>query len=73
MQPAVQNKTSLMELLRAHGSVIRSFGVSSLGLFGSFVKNSVEEDSDVDLFIDFDPGRKLMTILWTSHSFSKTY
>jgi predicted nucleotidyltransferase len=37
---------------------ISSFGVKSIGLFGSFVRNSATETSDVDFLIDFNPDKK---------------
>jgi len=58
MQATVLNKAMLMETLRSHGKEIRSFGVNSLGLFGSFVRNSGSDESDIDLLVDFEPNKK---------------
>jgi len=38
--------------------IISAFGVKSIGLFGSFVKDSASGTSDVDLLIDFNPDKK---------------
>ncbi len=34
------------------------FGVQSVGLFGSYVRNEQTEKSDIDLLIDFDPEKE---------------
>ena len=37
---------------------MNELGVQRLGLFGSFVRGEQNDDSDVDLLIEFRPGRK---------------
>ncbi len=37
---------------------IRDFGVSKIGLFGSFVRNEQNEGSDIDLIVQFEQGKK---------------
>ena len=54
----IQNKKSLLSLLQANGQKLRSFGVLNLSLFGSFVTGKLHADSDVDLFVEFDPQQK---------------
>lgn len=59
MDLSVNNKEDLLTLLSQHGNSIKSFGVKSVGLFGSFAKNtSIHNESDVDLLIDFENGQK---------------
>jgi len=58
MDSAVQNKLSLLSLLKANGQKLRSFGVLNLSLFGSFITGKFDADSDVDLLIEFDPQQK---------------
>lgn len=55
---AVQNKQTLLSLLKANGQKLRSFGVLNLSLFGSFAKERSNADSDVDLLVEFDPKQK---------------
>jgi len=38
--------------------VLTRLGVKSIGLFGSFVKDKVKDSSDIDLLVDFIPGKK---------------
>jgi len=55
----INNKESLILALLQHRNVIRSFGVSKMGLFGSFLKNElIKPTSDIDLLIDFVPAKK---------------
>ncbi len=59
MQKSVSNKTDLLRELFSHSLEIRSFGVKQLGLFGSFVRDtSIRPDSDVDLLVEFEQGKK---------------
>lgn len=59
MSLAVQDKETLLRQLTAHREQIKSFGVISLGLFGSFTTvTKVRAGSDVDLFVEFDPNKK---------------
>eukprot|EP01133_Synstelium_polycarpum_P016557 gene16557-19673_t len=58
MQTAVQDKSTLFSLLKANGQKLRSYGVSSMSVFGSFITGKFNADSDVDLLVDFDPKQK---------------
>lgn len=46
-------KKELLNILAEHGPEISSFGVVRLGLFGSFVRDTAEMESDVDLLVEF--------------------
>jgi predicted nucleotidyltransferase len=41
--------------LRAHAADVRDMGATSLYLFGSTARDDARPDSDLDLFIDYDP------------------
>jgi predicted nucleotidyltransferase len=58
MSTVVIDKNSLLDIIHQHKSEITSFGVRSLGLFGSFVRNTANENSDIDLLVDFEPQKK---------------
>jgi predicted nucleotidyltransferase len=56
---AISNKKLLIDTLRHHRNAIRSFGVSKMGLFGSFLHDElIKPTSDIDLLIDFIPAKK---------------
>jgi predicted nucleotidyltransferase len=42
--------------LRAHEAELRQLGVEHLYLFGSTARGEAREDSDVDLFFDYERG-----------------
>ncbi|HEY4148643.1 MAG TPA: nucleotidyltransferase family protein [Chitinophagaceae bacterium] len=59
MSIAVTNKESLIRQIIAHRRQIRSYGVKSLGLFGSFSKQvAIHDGSDIDFLVDFETGKK---------------
>lgn len=54
----VQSKQDIFNSISESKAILNSFGVQSIGLFGSFVRDSVKSDSDVDLLVDFQPEKK---------------
>jgi len=57
-QVKIHTKYDLLYSLFENREGIKAFGVNSLGIFGSFRKETNTESSDVDLYIEFDPTRK---------------
>lgn len=51
-----------IKLLKQHEGEIRARGVTRLALFGSTVREDTREDSDVDVVVDIEPGRKFSLI-----------
>jgi predicted nucleotidyltransferase len=58
MVSTVIGKDELLDRLAAEAGRIKAHGVRRLGLFGSFVRDESSRDSDVDLLVEFQPGRK---------------
>jgi len=58
MKPLVSTKSELFSLIVRHKSDIRKYGVAKIGVFGSFVRDEANRKSDVDLMVDFEPGKK---------------
>lgn len=52
------SKQDLLYPFSKNRDKIKSFGVNSLGIFGSFSKDTVNETSDVDLLVEFIPEKK---------------
>jgi uncharacterized protein len=46
-----------MRRLQQHEAELKKLGVLHLYLFGSTARNEAREDSDVDLFFDYEKGR----------------
>ncbi|MBZ9963204.1 nucleotidyltransferase domain-containing protein [Mesorhizobium sp. B292B1B] len=55
-------KDEIIERLRRNADAIRGMGATSLYLFGSIARDSGNTDSDLDLFIDYDPTRRFSLI-----------
>jgi predicted nucleotidyltransferase len=47
-----------LNALKSNKTKLDSFGVQRFGLFGSFLHNQVNDQSDVDLIVEFKPGQK---------------
>jgi len=52
------DKQQILKLVTDNKQAFRDFGASRVGLFGSFVRGEQTENSDVDLLVDFLPGKK---------------
>ena len=51
-------KENILSIIRLHKHEFLRFGVQHIGLFGSYLRNEQSEKSDIDLLIDFDPGKE---------------
>jgi len=51
------NRKEIIELLKAHKKDLEKFGVKSIGVFGSFVRDEGDEESDVDIVVEFERGK----------------
>jgi len=49
------DKVEAIGRLRRHADAIKAMGATSLYVFGSTARNEAGPDSDLDLFIDYDP------------------
>lgn len=52
----MKNKEQIKDLIRQKGIQIKKFGVSKIGVFGSYSRAEQKENSDIDILIDFNPG-----------------
>jgi uncharacterized protein len=50
---------TLIEVLRKYDAVLRKNGATGLFIFGSRAVGTPRPDSDLDLFIDYDPEVKI--------------
>ncbi len=48
------NKENLIRFLRENLTTIKSYGVTSLALFGSFAREEEKNTSDLDLLVEFE-------------------
>jgi predicted nucleotidyltransferase len=58
MKTAIRSKQALLSRINKNRSQIQQFGVKRLGVFGSFVREEQKTDSDVDILVEFEAGKK---------------
>ena len=51
-------RSDIMHLIRKHDDFLIRHGVRRIGLFGSHARGEERNDSDIDLIVKFDEGRK---------------
>jgi predicted nucleotidyltransferase len=52
------NRSEIIQQRRRNADAIRGMGATSLYLFGSAALDKARPDSDLDLFIDYDPAQR---------------
>jgi uncharacterized protein len=52
-------QADVIEVLRTYDAVLRENGATALFVFGSRARGTERPDSDLDLFIDYDPTAKI--------------
>jgi predicted nucleotidyltransferase len=51
-------KENILSILKTHKPELSKYGVSDIGLFGSYLRNEQLAKSDIDLLIDFEPEKE---------------
>ncbi len=51
-------KENIISVLKTHKAELSKYGISNIGLFGSYVRNEQSTWSDIDLLIDFEPDKE---------------
>lgn len=54
----IRTKQDILDALDQKRSRLKALGVRRIGLFGSFARGDQRPDSDIDLLVEFEPGRK---------------
>ena len=54
----VKTKRDVLNVLQGNSAHLHALGVKRIGLFGSFVRDEQKALSDVDLLVEFEPGKK---------------
>ncbi|MBI4965239.1 MAG: nucleotidyltransferase family protein [Desulfomonile tiedjei] len=58
METTIKTKQDILNSLDEHRTYLSELGVRRIGLFGSVVRGEQRADSDIDLLVEFEPGRK---------------
>jgi len=48
------DKAEIINFIKSNKELINSYGVKKIGLFGSYVRNTQNSNSDIDLLVEFD-------------------
>lgn len=56
---SLMNRDAVIEVLKSHAVALRETGATGLFMFGSRARGAERPDSDLDLFIDYDPAAKI--------------
>jgi hypothetical protein len=52
------NKKIIMKSIQDNLDEVKGYGIRRIGVFGSFVRSSQNEKSDIDVLVEFYPGKK---------------
>lgn len=55
---AMTTKENILTILKSNKSELSKYGVSAIGLFGSYKRNEQSPQSDIDLLVDFEPDKE---------------
>jgi len=67
------DKEKIFKLLQENISTIKQFGVSNIGLFGSYGQYRDKKASDIDILIHFQKGEKSFNNYMDLKLFWKNY
>ena len=51
-------KENIITILKSRKPDLSKYGVQNVGLFGSYLRDEQSGKSDIDLLIDFEPGKE---------------
>jgi hypothetical protein len=54
----IRKKEDILSAIKRNQNKIESYGVKRLGLFGSYVRNEHNSQSDIDILVEFVQGLK---------------
>ena len=54
----INSKHDIVNIIKSNQHKLLAFGATRIGLFGSYAKNTADDESDIDIFIEFEKGKK---------------
>jgi len=49
---------AILRKIEENIDIIKGYGVKRIGVFGSYIKGKQKPDSDIDMLVEFEKGRK---------------
>ncbi len=62
-------REEIITILKNKKPLLESFGISELGLFGSFLENKATAQSDIDILVHFYPEKETFDNLMKTYDF----
>ena len=64
-------KDDIKKVLLTNTKILKKYKVTSISLFGSYVRNEQNENSDIDFLVDFGEGITLFDIVMLEDALSE--
>ena len=52
------NSDEILKIIEESRDKIKKFGVKRIGLFGSYIRSEQKKESDIDVLVEFEKGKK---------------
>ena len=52
------NSDEILKIIEESRDKIKKFGVRRIGLFGSYIRSEQKKESDIDVLVEFEKGKK---------------
>ena len=52
------NSDEILKKIEESKNKIKKFGVRRIGLFGSYIRSEQKKESDIDVLVEFEKGKK---------------
>ena len=56
-----------LAVIERHGDEVRALGARRIGVFGSFARGQARDDSDVDVYVEFDDDKRTYDNFFALH------
>jgi predicted nucleotidyltransferase len=66
-------KDDIKKVLLANTKILKKYKVTSISLFGSYVRNEQNENSDIDFLVEFGDGITLFDIVMLEDALSELF
>lgn len=65
----MKTKEEILSKLKSYKKSFSDFGITTIGLFGSYIRNEQTVDSDIDILVDFSSQKETYDNLIATYDF----